>query len=55
MLSLYMWNLKNSTSESIYKPNRNSNVENKLIIPEGEVRGINWETEADIYMLLYIK
>ena len=37
--------------------NRNTDVEDKLMVTKGERRwgGINWETEIDIYILLYIK
>jgi len=36
---------------------RVTDVENKLMVTSGEKRGgrINWESEIDIYTLLYIK
>ena len=30
-------------------------VENKLMIPEGEMGGINWDIGIDIYIILYVK
>ena len=46
----YVWNLKNGTSELIYKTER---VENKPTVTRGERRGgINWETGTDIYTLI---
>ena len=53
-----MWNLKQGTSELIYKTeiNRVTDVEDKLMVPWGERGGgINWEIEMDIHALLYVK
>ena len=44
-------NLKNGTNEPIYKTNRLTDVENKLMVIK--VR-ISWEIGIDIYTLLYI-
>ena len=38
----YMWNLKNSTNELIYKTDRLTDVEKKLWLPKGkEGAGLN--------------
>ena len=53
-----MWNLKNNTSESIYKTETESQMQKtNLWLPgyKGVGGGINWEVEIDIYILLYIK
>ena len=45
----YMWTLKNSTNELIYKTETDSHIENKLLVTKGKVgaglgeAGINWE------------
>ena len=55
----YMWNLKkNDITEFIYKTERVTDIENKLMVTIGESRGggqMNWEVEIDIRTLLYIK
>ena len=53
-----MWYLKkNGANEHIYKTERVTNVENKLMVTKrGKQKGgINWETEIDTYTLLYKK
>ena len=35
----YMWNLKNYTNELIYKTERLTGIENKLMVTKGERRG----------------
>ena len=35
----YMWNLKNSTNESIYKTETDSDIENKLTVTKGKEGG----------------
>ena len=35
----YMWNLKNDTNELIYKTERLTDIENKLMVTEGEEVG----------------
>ena len=54
-----MWNLRKNDVKETYLQNRNrvTHAENKLMITSEEtgVRGINWETGIDIYILLYIK
>ena len=48
----YMWNLRNSKNELIYK----TDFENKLMVPKGKWRvGINWEYEINRSTLPYIK
>ena len=50
----YMWNLKNSTSELMYKTETDSDIENKL--PKGDGwGGINWEYGINRCILPYIK
>ena len=55
----YMWNLKKWYKWNYFQNrNRVTDVENKLMVTKvevGEGRVINWETESDIYTLLYIK
>ena len=36
---IYMWNLKYGTSESIYKTETDSDIQNKLVVAEGKWRG----------------
>ena len=52
----YMWNLK-KWYKWTYLKNRNRvrDVDNKLGVTGGERGSINWETEIDVYKLLYIK
>ena len=51
-----MWHLKNGTNKLIYKTNRVTDVENKLMVTRGEKRErINWEIVIDVYTLLNIK
>ena len=52
-----MWNLKNDTSELIYKTEIDSQTEKtNLWLPKGKKgEGINWEFGIDRYTLLYIK
>ena len=49
----YMWNLKKGTNEFIKQSYRCRKQTNGY---QGRVRGgINWKTETDIYIVLYIK
>ena len=54
-----MWNLKrNDTNELIYKTNRLTDLENKLMVTNGASRRrreINNKFEIDMYTLLYVK
>ena len=34
-----MWNLKYGTNEPIYKTNRCTDIENRLVVPKGEEGG----------------
>ena len=52
----YMWNLKNNTNECICKTETDSDIENKLVVTEGERGGgTNWEFGINRYTLLYTK
>jgi len=53
-----MWNLKNSgTNELIYKTDVQNIRRKQTWLPGQKVggEGINWETDIDVYTLLYIK
>ena len=49
-----MWNLKKSTNELIYKTERVTDVENKLMVTGGKRGGINQKIGMDIYKLVLI-
>ena len=48
----YMWNLKNYTNELIYKTERLTDIENKIMVTKGERGVINWKFEFNLYTLL---
>ena len=52
-----MWNQKiKDTNELIYKTNRLTDLENKLMVTKRESgEGINWEFGINRYTLLYVK
>ena len=51
-----MWNLKQGYKWTyLQDSNRVTDVENKLMVTGVYGGGINWKTEIDIYILLYIK
>ena len=51
-----MWNLKQGYKLTyLQDSNRVTDVENKLMVTGVYGGGINWKTEIDIYILLYIK
>ena len=52
----HMWNLKNNTNESIYKTNRLTHRKQSYSYKGEKGWGeVNWESEIDRYLLLYIK
>ena len=51
-----MWNLKNNTKELIWKTNRLTDIEKKLMITKGESKGgIYSEFGINRYTLPYVK
>ena len=53
----YMWNLKYGTNEPIYKTNRLTDIENRLVVTNGEEGwgGIDWEFGISRCKLLYME
>ena len=52
-----MWNLKYDTKELIYETNRQTDIENKFVVPKGEGSegGMDWEFGISRCKLLYIE
>ena len=50
-----MWNLRKDTSELSYKPEINSQTENRLLATKMERGKINEELGINLYTLRYLK
>ena len=54
-----MWNLKSDTNDPIYKRNRLTDIENRLVVAKGGGggggRGTEWEFEVSRCKLLHLE
>ena len=51
----YIWNLKKLMQMNFYTKQKQTHIENKLMVNKKEQGGIKWEFGINRYTLLYIK